>query len=51
MITVFAGINAPDAHLSKQKNFFWMCRASANDQSPDIPINIQWILGNSIRPV
>ena len=30
---------------------FWMCRASADDQSPDIPFRIGWILGNSIRPV
>ena len=30
---------------------FWMCRASADDQSPDIPFRIRWILGNSIRPV
>ena len=30
---------------------FWMCRASADDQSLDIPSRIGWILGNSIRPV
>ena len=24
---------------------FWMCRASADDQSPDIPFKIRWILG------
>ena len=33
---------------------FWdilLCRASADDQSPDIPFEIRWILGHSIRPV
>ena len=30
---------------------FLKCRASADDQSPDIPFEIRWILGNSIRPV
>ena len=30
---------------------FFMCRASADDQNPDIPFEIRWILTNSIRPV
>ena len=30
---------------------FWMCRASADDQSPDIPVEIRWILGKPIRAV
>ena len=30
---------------------FWMCRASADDQSPDISSKFRWILSNSIRPM
>ena len=30
---------------------FLLCRASADDKSPDIAFRIRWILYNSIRPV
>ena len=43
----------PHGSLIKHGGFwdFSMCRASADDQSPDIPFRIGWIWGNFIRPV
>ena len=43
----------PHGSLIKHGCFwdFWMCKASVDDQSPDIPFRTRWILGNSIRPV
>ena len=39
----------PHGSSTKHDDFwdFSMCRASADDQSPGIPIKIRWILGNS----
>ena len=41
----------PHGSLIKHGGFwdFWMCRSSMDEQSPDIPFRIRWILGNSIR--
>ena len=43
----------PYGSLIKHGGFwgFFMCRASVDDQSPDIPFRIRWTLGNSIRSV
>ena len=43
----------PHGSSTKHGGFwdFWMYRASADDQSPDIPFRIRWIFGNSIKPV